>query len=182
MGPIPARHLPTMHATGCAIPIMTGWRSIPHQTTLRSRLGEAIIRTGRTTLLPTTPPLCPRLVTNRVHALAQAFGAILETFVFAEVCKLAAWMNDDSSLPTTVTRIKMTWTSSVKTQPATLQEWRSRPLPPCKQLIRGSRKLAAASGARFRCGVVLHDADAVLPFGDRLYAVPIASPWAPCDR
>jgi hypothetical protein len=34
-------------------------------------------------------------------------------------------------------------------------------------------------GRRFRGGVVLHDGDHVLPFGDRLWSAPVASLWAP---
>ena len=41
----------------------------------------------------------------------------------------------------------------------------------------GLRKLAAASGQRFAAGYVLYDHDTVVPFGDRLYAVPISALW-----
>lgn len=41
----------------------------------------------------------------------------------------------------------------------------------------GLRKLQHAAGARFRRGVVLYDGDTVLPFGDRLQAVPIRFLW-----
>jgi hypothetical protein len=34
---------------------------------------------------------------------------------------------------------------------------------------------ADAAGDKFALGVVLHDGDAVLQFGDRLYAAPVAS-------
>ena len=42
----------------------------------------------------------------------------------------------------------------------------------------GLRHLKAACGERFRLGVVLHDHDATIPFGDRLAAAPIASLWS----
>lgn len=41
----------------------------------------------------------------------------------------------------------------------------------------GLRKLSAASGRRFRCGVVVYDGEASASFGDRLYAVPIRTLW-----
>lgn len=41
----------------------------------------------------------------------------------------------------------------------------------------GLRKLQQAAGLRFRRGVVLYDGDAVLPFGDRMQAVPIRLVW-----
>lgn len=43
--------------------------------------------------------------------------------------------------------------------------------------FRGLRKLAAAAGDRFRNGVVLHDGETTVRFGDRLYAVPVRRLW-----
>ena len=43
--------------------------------------------------------------------------------------------------------------------------------------FRGLRKLAAAAGDRFACGVVLYDGEVSAQFGDRLHAVPIRRLW-----
>ncbi|MGQ0613746.1 MAG: ATP-binding protein [Planctomycetaceae bacterium] len=43
--------------------------------------------------------------------------------------------------------------------------------------FQGLRKLRAAAGRRFRCGVVLHDGETSVPFGDRFHAVPIRRLW-----
>lgn len=43
--------------------------------------------------------------------------------------------------------------------------------------FRGLRKLAAAAGRRFRCGVIVYDGETTASFGDRLYAVPIRALW-----
>jgi len=43
--------------------------------------------------------------------------------------------------------------------------------------FRGLRKLQAAAGSAFRCGVVLYDGEHTLPFGPGLYAVPIRALW-----
>jgi predicted AAA+ superfamily ATPase len=43
--------------------------------------------------------------------------------------------------------------------------------------FRGLRKLAQAAGHRFVRGVVLYDGESVLPFGERLQAVPIRLLW-----
>jgi predicted AAA+ superfamily ATPase len=43
--------------------------------------------------------------------------------------------------------------------------------------FRGLRKLQAAVGARFRCGVVLYDGEHALRFGTGLHAVPIRALW-----
>ena len=39
--------------------------------------------------------------------------------------------------------------------------------------FRGLRKLQGALGDRFAGGVVLYDGEATVPFGDRLYGVPL---------
>lgn len=43
--------------------------------------------------------------------------------------------------------------------------------------FRGLRKLQALAGDRFRQGVVLYDGETTVPFGDGLYAVPMARLW-----
>ena len=43
--------------------------------------------------------------------------------------------------------------------------------------FRGLRKLAAAAGDRFACGVVLYDGEVGARFGDRLHAVPLRRLW-----
>ena len=43
--------------------------------------------------------------------------------------------------------------------------------------FRGLRKLQAAAGTRFRCGVVLYDGEHALRFGPGLHAVPIRALW-----
>lgn len=43
--------------------------------------------------------------------------------------------------------------------------------------FRGLRKLQSAVGARLVAGVVLYDGDAVVPFGEGLYAVPLSRLW-----
>lgn len=43
--------------------------------------------------------------------------------------------------------------------------------------FRGLRKLAGATGERFRAGAVLYDGELAVGFGDRLYALPIRLLW-----
>lgn len=43
--------------------------------------------------------------------------------------------------------------------------------------FRGLRKLKESAGKRFAGGVVLYDGEAVAPFGDRLFAVPLRRLW-----
>ena len=41
----------------------------------------------------------------------------------------------------------------------------------------GLRRLAEACGDRFALGLVLYDHDKAVPFGERLFAVPISTLW-----
>jgi predicted AAA+ superfamily ATPase len=43
--------------------------------------------------------------------------------------------------------------------------------------FKGIRKLMHACADRLKLGVVLYDGENTVPFGDRLYAAPIASLW-----
>ncbi|MFM9031722.1 MAG: ATP-binding protein [Opitutaceae bacterium] len=44
--------------------------------------------------------------------------------------------------------------------------------------FRGLNRLREATGAAFRCGIVLYDGDSALSFGPQMFAVPIAELWA----
>jgi len=43
--------------------------------------------------------------------------------------------------------------------------------------FRGLKKLREAAAERFAAGVVLYDGEATVPFGERLFAVPIRTLW-----
>ena len=43
--------------------------------------------------------------------------------------------------------------------------------------FKGIRKLAGACGKDFKLGIVLYDGDAIVPFGDRLFAAPVSCLW-----
>ena len=48
--------------------------------------------------------------------------------------------------------------------------------------FRGLKRLRELLGRRFRGGVVLYDGDHVLPFGERLLAVPLSALWSRIPR
>lgn len=114
----------------------------------------------------------------RLKSDRTAFGALLESFVFGELQKLANWsagnyelfhfrdkernevdvvMEDDDGR---VVGIEIKAAASVT-----------------QQDFRGLRKLAESCGKRFALGLVLYDHDVVVPFGERLVAAPISSLW-----
>ena len=106
------------------------------------------------------------------------FGRLLETFVFAEVVKQASWLGESPFIhhyrdedPDEVDLVVEKRDGAligieVKAR-ATVREGD----------FRGLRKLAKASGEDFKLGVVLYDSERIVPFGDRLSAVPLSCLW-----
>lgn len=106
------------------------------------------------------------------------FGALLETFVLAELLKLASWSGgqfgffhfrdrngnevdiviEDSEGRVVGIEVKASATVGGDD-------------------FSGIRKLAEISGKRFRVGLVLYDHDTVVPFGEKKFAAPISSLW-----
>ena len=105
-------------------------------------------------------------------------GPLLENFVVAELFKQATWSKTEPTLYhfRTVTGqevdvvlespsghlagIEIKAAASVKTQD-----------------FKGLRLLAEATGPRFRTGIVLYQGREIVPFGDKLHAVPIDALW-----
>lgn len=105
-------------------------------------------------------------------------GQLLETFVFQELRRQASWREEpiafhhfrdkdgvevDIVLESSGQRIAGVEIKSAATVTA--------------GDFRGLRKLKESSGKRFTAGVVLYDGEATVPFGERLFAVPIRSLW-----
>jgi predicted AAA+ superfamily ATPase len=118
------------------------------------------------------------LTFDRLRGNRAAFGALLESFVFAEIMKLMSWSDlrltpyhfrdqqmhevdivlerDDG----VVAGIEIKASASVTTSD-----------------FSGIRKLAEASGKSFAFGIVLYDGGKVVPFEQGLAAAPISCLW-----
>jgi len=115
---------------------------------------------------------------ERIAEDRAILGKVLETFVFSELLKLSSWMDtgcaifhyrdkdqdevdfvleDDSGA---VVGIEVKAGATVTAHD-----------------FKGLRKLGAASGGHFRLGAVLYDGDRAVPFGDRMFAVPLSCLW-----
>lgn len=118
------------------------------------------------------------LTFDRIKTDRGMFGALLESFVFSEVLKLMTGsdlrltpyhfrdrdmrevdivLEHDNGM---IAGIEVKASSTVKTGDFV-----------------GLRALAEACGDRFAFGVVLYDSAEMVPFGDRLAAVPLSSLW-----
>jgi len=114
----------------------------------------------------------------RLKADRSAFGALVESFVFAEIMKLMAWSDirlapfhfrdqdghevdivlerDDGMIAGIEVKASATVTAGD---------------------LSGLKKLVEAAKDRFAFGVVLYDGDTIVPFGERLAAAPISCLW-----
>jgi uncharacterized protein len=115
----------------------------------------------------------PKLTAERTP-----FGAILETFVLAELLKLASW--HDERLEFLHFRDRYDYEVDI-----VIEDQRGHVIGievKAAATVTGAdfsglRKLAEACGKRFVLGLVLYDHDTTVPFGERLFASPISTLW-----
>lgn len=105
------------------------------------------------------------------------FGQMLETFVYQELKRQAGWLDDavsfshfrdkDKSEVDLVLECggKIAGVEVKASSTVTADDFK------------GLRKLQQAVENRFVAGIVIYDGEAVVPFGNQLYAVPICSLW-----
>jgi predicted AAA+ superfamily ATPase len=106
------------------------------------------------------------------------FGALLETFVFAEILKLASWADDRFEF----SHFRDKQQNEVD---IVIEDRRGRVTgieikagaTVTSSDFKGLRMLAEACGDRFVSGVVLYDHDKIVPFGERLHAAPLSVLW-----
>ena len=118
------------------------------------------------------------LTPDRLRADRTLFGALLETFVLAELQKLASWT--DGRFEFSHFRDKEQNEVDI-----IIEDRRGRVVgievkaaaTVTSSDFNGLRKLANACGDCFVLGLVLHDHDKTVPFGSRLAAAPISALW-----
>jgi predicted AAA+ superfamily ATPase len=114
----------------------------------------------------------------RLASDRMSYGALLETFVFAELLKLATWSSD----PLEFFHFRDRYDNEVD---IVIEDSRGHVVGmevKASATVTGAdfgglRRLADACGKRFTMGLVLYDHDTVVPFGERLYAAPLSSLW-----
>lgn len=115
---------------------------------------------------------------DRLRADRRPFGAVLETFVLAELLKLAGqsdqrltfshFRDKERNEVDVVVEDRRGWVVGIEVKAAATVIGSD---------FGGLRRLAEACGERFALGLVLHDHDKVVPFGERLHAAPISTLW-----
>jgi len=118
------------------------------------------------------------LTPERVAADRSNFGAVLETFVFAEVLKLTGWSDDRFSLSHFRDKEQDEVDLVLEDRQGRIVGLEVKGSATVRnEDFGGLHKLAQAVGERFAFGAVLYDHEQVVPFGERLAAVPLSSLW-----
>jgi uncharacterized protein len=114
---------------------------------------------------------------EHLYADRRLFGQLLETFVFQELVRLATWWPEASRLSHYRDRdgveVDVVLESGRRFAGVEVKAGATV----TQKDLRGLRSLRAASGDAWAGGAVVYDGEACVPFGDRLWAVPIGSLW-----
>ena len=116
---------------------------------------------------------------DRVHRDRALFGPVLETFVLGELLKLSSWSGGRHAF----SHFRDKERNEVD---IVIEDRRGRVVgvevkasaTVSRKDFSGLHRLAAACGDNFAMGVVLYDHDRIVPFGDRMAAIPISTLWS----
>ena len=116
---------------------------------------------------------------ERIGKDRSVFGPLLETFVFAEVMKQVDWLAETCRLHHYRDKDQDEVHIIVEGEGGDVVgiEVKAAATVTAGD-FKGLRKLSRASGKDFKLGVVLYDAEQTVPFGERMFAVPISCLWA----
>jgi predicted AAA+ superfamily ATPase len=115
---------------------------------------------------------------ERIAQQRSALGAPLETFVFSELAKQVAWLDQAFALHHYRDKDQDEVDFVIEADDGAVAgvEVKAAATVTAGD-FKGLRKLASAAGKDFRLGVVLYDGEAVVPFGERLWAGSVACLW-----
>jgi uncharacterized protein len=115
---------------------------------------------------------------ERLRGDRTALGALLETFVLAELLKLASWSGEPLEFFHFRDRYDNEVDIVIENQEGNVVGIEVKASATVSgDDFSGLRKLAEVCGKRFVLGLVLYDHDALVPFGERLFAAPVSTSW-----
>lgn len=107
-------------------------------------------------------------------------GALFENFVASEITKQASWCETDVSLYHFRTAGGREVDLTIESRDGKVVGVESKLSATIRERdFSGLRHLRDKLGERFRAGVVVHTGPETLPFGDRLWGVPVSALWTP---
>jgi hypothetical protein len=105
------------------------------------------------------------------------FGRLLETFIYQELRRHASWQAEDVSFSHFRDKDKVEVDVVLESGGRVAGVEVKAAATVTSDDFKGLRKLQEAAQKTFSGGVVLYDGEAVVGFGDKLYAVPISHLW-----
>lgn len=115
---------------------------------------------------------------ERIKADRGHFGALLETFVFAEILKLASGMEERFEFSHFRDKQKNEVDIVIEDRRGRVIGIEVKAAATVSSAdFSGLRMLEEASGEKFMSGIVLYDHDKIVPFGERLSAAPLSCLW-----
>jgi uncharacterized protein len=107
-----------------------------------------------------------------------AFGPLLETWAFSELAKLATWHDEPVRLSFLRTKDQHEVDVVLERADGALVGIEVKAAATVHATdFRGLRQLDAEAPGRLKIGLMLYDGTRALPFGDRLWAVPVGCLW-----
>jgi uncharacterized protein len=119
------------------------------------------------------------LTTEQIAKDRSTFGAVLETFVFAEVMKQTTWSDEGYTLHHYRDKDQDEVDIVVEDEHGALVgvEVKASATVHASD-FKGMRKLLDICGDDLKLGIVMYDGTKVVPFGERLFAAPMSCLWA----
>ncbi|WP_157467352.1 DUF4143 domain-containing protein [Edaphobacter aggregans] len=119
------------------------------------------------------------LTAERIAKDRSSFGALLETFVFSEVMKQAAWLDDSYTLHHYRDKDQDEVDIIIEDERGGLVGLEVKASATVNANdFKAIRKILDICGDDLKLGVVLYDGTKVVPFGDRLFAAPMSCLWS----
>ena len=115
---------------------------------------------------------------DQVHRAPTAIGPLIESFVGMELIKLASWnrLRPQLFYFRTHERQGVDFVLQAQSGKVVGVEVKASSTVEASD-FKGLNAFAELAGKAFACGVVLYTGETVLPFGKRLFAVPISALW-----
>lgn len=115
---------------------------------------------------------------ERLAADRASLGSLLETFVLQELRRQAGWSSEPTKFFHYRDRDDFEVDVVIERGPRAVAGVEVKAAATVSSSdLRGLRKLQDVANGRFVAGVVLYDGTVTIPFGDRLFAVPVRQLW-----
>lgn len=144
-----------------------------------SNRNKRLIKTPKIHLLDTGVACRAMNITKKaLISDKKIFGHLLETFIYIELKKQATWSDNDVNFYyyRDKDKYEVDYILEINGQFIAIETKISASVK--KSDFKGIERFSRQIGKNFNIGIVLYDGDNILPFGDKLWAVPISAIWS----